>query len=292
MATHEAAGLTSAAGPAEKAGILRVMSREMRGSGRRPLGEELRRALQEGSPDATWFWEPPHGRAYAGMLPGEVPVVEITADPGEAGASTSLAALLRAAVPHAQMWAHGERSQAGRAARNLGMAPARELWLMARELAGEHRSRPVTGVRLRPFDPATDKEAWLALNRSSFAALPDQSSWTRRDLDDRLAADWYDPAGFIVAERDGRLAGFHWTKTDPAATIDGTASGEVYVIAVAPEFRGTGLAAALLDAGLAHLASRGLRMAHLFVDASNTGAVRLYRRDGFRHRDTDSQYVW
>ena len=36
--------------------------------------------------------------------------------------------------------------------------------------------------QLRTFDPAKDKERWLALNNKIFAHHPDQGNWVMQDL--------------------------------------------------------------------------------------------------------------
>jgi mycothiol synthase len=46
----------------------------------------------------------------------------------------------------------------------------------------------------------------------------------------------------------------------------------------------------LLDAGLLHLAGLGLNTVLLYVDESNSAAVRLYRKLGFGTYSTDVQY--
>ncbi|HEX5004014.1 MAG TPA: ribosomal protein S18-alanine N-acetyltransferase [Gemmatimonadales bacterium] len=65
-----------------------------------------------------------------------------------------------------------------------------------------------------------------------------------------------------------------------AREILGTA--EVLNLAVVPEYRGRGLGAALLDAGLAAVSARGGSEIFLEVRASNAVAQALYARRGFR----------
>jgi len=67
--------------------------------------------------------------------------------------------------------------------------------------------------------------------------------------------------------------------------------GEVYVVGVAPDQTGRGLGRALTLAGLAHLRSKGLPDAMLYVDASNTGASRLYESLGFTRWDVDVEFT-
>ncbi|MFN8125205.1 MAG: mycothiol synthase [Candidatus Nanopelagicales bacterium] len=264
-----------------------LMATEEIRSGRRPLDEARRQALTAGAPGEHWLL------VEDGMLRGFADVVDSVAELSAADtqAATLLVRTLRDSGART-LWAHGDRSQARRAATAVGLPVARELVLLARTLPLEGAVRPLPdGVTVRSFDTVGDRDPWLQLNHLAFADLPDQGGWTRDDLDLRLRADWFDADDFLVAvDGDGRLVGFHWTKIDPAAVADGQVSGEVFVLAVAPSERGTGLAGALLDLGLRHLADRGLRQVHLYVDADNVRAVALYERAGFHRVDGDREY--
>ncbi|MEQ7124573.1 mycothiol synthase [Actinopolymorpha sp. B11F2] len=199
-----------------------------------------------------------------------------------------------------QMWAHGPHPGAERLAAATGFVPVRELAWLRRPLAGPD-APPLpdgpspAGVTIRTFRPGHDDDAWLALNAAAFAQHPEQGRWTRTDLDARLGAAWFDPAGFFVAERDdrpGQLVGFHWTKVHEGEVRgDGPGPvGEIYVLGVAPEAQGAGLAKALAVAGLRYLRDRGLRTVMLYVEADNGPAVGLYTRLGFAHEATDVMY--
>lgn len=65
----------------------------------------------------------------------------------------------------------------------------------------------------------------------------------------------------------------------------------MYVVGVDPNERGTGLGRALTLIGLRYLRGRGLSWVMLYVDESNTPAIRLYESLGFTHTDTDVMFA-
>lgn len=194
-----------------------------------------------------------------------------------------------------RLWAHGHHPAAVRLATSMGFRRIRSLWQMRRSLFAA--LEPVTlpdDVRLRPFVVDQDERAWVDLNARAFADHPEQGSWAVEDLRRRQREPWFDPEGFFLAERAGRLVGFHWTKMhggigsghghghDPI--------GEVYVVGVDPDERGYGLGKALTLVGLRYLRSRGLAQVMLYVDETNVAAIRLYESLGFTHWDTDVMF--
>jgi mycothiol synthase len=223
--------------------------------------------------------------------PVEAPTAELVVAPGERGRGHGRVlarSLLELSGSRLRAWAHGGHPAARHLAARLGLARFRELRQMRRPLPGDGLPEPVLppGVTVRAFRPGADDAAWLALNAAAFAHHPEQGSLTQRDLDDRMAQAWFDPAGFFLAERGGRLTGFHWTKTHAADRL-----GEVYVVGVHPDEQGSGLGRALTAIGLRHLAyERGLPTAMLYVDADNAPAVTVYERLGFTTHEVDLMY--
>ncbi|MGV9312808.1 mycothiol synthase [Streptomyces sp. NPDC003691] len=230
--------------------------------------------------------------------PVEAPAAELVVHPSHRGRGHGRAlgsALLAASGKRLRVWAHGGKSAARHLAQVLGLTLFRELRQMRRPLASPDAPgrvpaelpEPVlpAGVTVRTFVPGEDDTAWLAVNAAAFAHHPEQGSLTQRDLDDRKREPWFDPRGFFLAERDGELIGFHWTKVHAAEQI-----GEVYVVGVRPDAQGGGLGGVLTTIGLRHLAAEGLPTAMLYVDADNTAAVRVYERLGFRTHEVDLMY--
>ncbi|WP_193514563.1 mycothiol synthase [Streptomyces griseoloalbus] len=222
--------------------------------------------------------------------PVEPPAAELVVHPSHRGNGHGRAlgaALLAASGKRLRVWAHGGHSAARHLAQVLGLTLFRELRQMRRPLAGMDLPDPVLpeGVRVRAFVPGQDDAAWLAVNAAAFAHHPEQGSLTQRDLDDRKAEPWFDPEGFFLAERDGRIVGFHWTKVHAAEGL-----GEVYVLGVSPDAQGGGLGKSLTTIGLRHLADKGLPTAMLYVDADNKAAVSVYERLGFVTHEVDLMY--
>jgi len=226
---------------------------------------------------------------------------ELIVHPGyrRQGFGTMLAAALISATGDRgiRLWAHGDLPGAAGLARSAGFIRVRSLWQMRIDLAEAELPEPAfpPGVSVRTFQPGKDEESWLAVNHAAFAHHPEQGSWTMTDLGLREAEPWFDPGGFFLAERDGRLAGFHWTKVhqpdrDGAAHDGGAPIGEVYVVGVDPQQQGGGLGRALTLVGLNYLRELGLAQVMLYVDESNGAAVRMYKALGFRRWATDVMY--
>lgn len=195
-----------------------------------------------------------------------------------------------------RLWAHGDSPAAAGLAASLGLVRARILRRMQRPLTtAVPPARIPDGVTVRTFVPGQDDDAWLALNAAAFAEHPEQGAWTLEDLRNRLAEPWFDPAGFFLAERDGELVGFHWTKVHGGPGDEHAHGhdrlGEVYVLGVRPDQHGSGLGTALTLIGLAHLKDAGLPAVMLYVDDDNAAAVAVYTRLGFSTRDTDVMYA-
>ena len=209
------------------------------------------------------------------------------------GYGTSLLArVLELADGHGvRIWAHGDLPGTAALAAKSGLIRIRALFQLRMPLAKVPDTDPVfpDGVTIRTFVPGEDEAAWLGLNHRAFAHHPEQGSWTIKDLRLREEEPWFDPNGFFLAERDGRVVGFHWTKVHQPD--DGTAPiGEVYVVGVDPGQQGGGLGKALTLTGLAHLRRLGLAEVMLYVDEDNTAAVKMYTALGFGRWSTDVMY--
>lgn len=198
--------------------------------------------------------------------------------------SAALAEVGRQGGGHVHLWVPKPTPWWDDTASSCGLRRGRDLLQMRRDLPVEGGA---ASVEVRPFVSGEDEAAWLEVNNRAFASHPEQGDWTLDTLLEREGEPWFEPEGFLLHERDGRLAAFCWTKVhsgDPPV-------GEIYVIGVDPDFQGKGLGRELVLAGLAHLADEGLRVGMLYVDAANSPAVGLYEALGFTVDHTDRAYT-
>lgn len=86
-----------------------------------------------------------------------------------------------------------------------------------------------------------------------------------------------------VARRDGRCVGYAfivlYRGSDDTFPL-GAGYAELYTLAVLPEWRGSGIGTALLDAVDVALADRAIPNLTVAVMSENEAAIRLYRRRG------------
>jgi mycothiol synthase len=226
---------------------------------------------------------------------------------------TALLDMLLARTPNELLvWAHGDHPAARALAQSHGLVAIRELLQLraALEVPGaadaeagpkaeadttratrDADSTPVTAdadggapaLVLTPFRTGVDEDAWVALNARAFAYHPEQGGVTRVDLDELLREDWFDADDFLLLWDGGSLVGYCWLKVERG-------TGEFYVVGVDPDRQGSGFGRRLTEAGLRRLRERGIRSAHLYVEADNVPAVKLYRSLGFTDDSIDIQY--
>jgi len=229
------------------------------------------------------------------------------------------------------LWAHGAHPAARRLAASHGLQPVRELLHLSGPVPAVSAESPTSvpspgpdatevgnsrpaghdgaGPRVTSMRP-DDVDALLAVNARAFAEHPEQGRLTRAEFDVLAAEPWFDPDDVLLAWDGDRIAGFCWLKVEgggpvstgsttegggpvsTGSTTEEGARGEFYVVGVDPDYQGHGWGRRLVEAGMARLASRGIPEAHLYVEADNAPALRLYREFGLRQDSIDVQYRW
>ncbi|MEM9515237.1 MAG: mycothiol synthase [Actinomycetota bacterium] len=287
-------------GTDEIATVSELLNAAARADGRRPLSDHLYLDLVHGGQEgfaAFVAWEPGHAHpvAYAQVSRGnDNHVFELVVHPhhryematiGPELIDLALTVVGSDGGGDVNWWVFEPTTMHEKLAADAGLAPSRTLYQMRRPLPAE---RPVT-ITTRPFRPGDDDESWLRVNNRAFAGHGEQGGWTLDTFCQRQGEPWFDPDGFRILDVDGTMAGFCWTKVHPA-TGDDPELGEIYVIAVDPDFHGRGLGAQLTLAGLEHLHGRGINTGLLYVDAHNDGAVAMYERLGFTVHSTNAAF--
>src|SRR5690349_23542151 len=113
--------------------------------------------------------------------------------------------------------------------------------------------------------------------RSAAAVTPDSVPAVERLLD-------HSPDGLLVAESDGRIVGAL------VAGWDGW-RGNMYRLAVLPEYRRRGIACALVDAGHARLRELGATRVIAMVEHDDDPATALWRATGYAFDPQMARFV-
>jgi mycothiol synthase len=228
------------------------------------------------------------------------PSVEAVVHPNHRGkglGSLILKEAIKVSGNKTRVWSHGDLPAAKRIAASLKFERLWSNLLMSKSLGD---IQPVTSkYPIRTFIPDLDNQAFLSLNNKVFANYPDQGGWSEDDLKVRLNENWFEKEGFFVAEDKGELIGFCWTKIHGAHTHSHNgldvdhghdAIGEIYVLAVNPEYKGKGVGRDLTLTGLNYLKYQGLSNVMLYVGVENKPAFNLYKSLGFNEFGSDVMY--
>ncbi|MDE0065248.1 MAG: mycothiol synthase [Acidimicrobiaceae bacterium] len=182
----------------------------------------------------------------------------------------------------AQLWLREVDEKSHAVALASGFVPHRDLWQLRCDLPNR-----VSGLDTRPFSES-DIDAFVTLNNRAFDWHPEQGGLTVEAVRKSMTEPWFNADGFRLLDNDdGRLMGFCWTKIHRGADPD---LGEIYVIALDPDFHGRGLGKPMTLAGLEWLAAQGLADGMLYVESDNHVANATYAAIGFSRHHTDRAY--
>ncbi|MGA8850607.1 MAG: mycothiol synthase [Aeromicrobium sp.] len=182
-----------------------------------------------------------------------------------------------------RFWAHGDLPGAQALAAAIDLSAERTLLVMRRPADPVDAASAPAGVVLRAAT-RDDVDGVVTVNGRAFASHPEQGAMDRPNFERRASSEWFSWDGLFVAERDGEIVGFHWTKIEDDL-------GEVYVVGVDPSEQGTGLGTALTARGLQHLVDAGVSAIDLYVEGDNAPALAVYRRLGFVDHARDTLYA-
>jgi len=254
-----------------------------------PFNESTLLGLRAGDPARVLVLRTDAGgeMVAAAYASGDSPV-EVVVDPDHrrTGIARSIVDELLA-DGEAWFWAHGDLPAAQALAAATGLVAERTLLVLRLEMLDVPTESVPDGITLRTYS-RDDADAIIEVNARAFAPHPEQGSMERADFDRRTSSDWFDPAGLFVAEQDGRIVGFHWTKVEHLP--EGGLRGEVYVVAIHPASQGGGLGKALTARGLRHLHESGVHTVDLYVEGDNDPAIAIYEGLGFRPHAKDVLY--
>ena len=208
----------------------------------------------------------------------EFATVHITLDEDEdISVAADAVALAENAGSDSEVWIHGSNDARDELMAARGFASDRTLLQLRCAL-------PVDGPTLETSALAdADVEELVGVNNRAFAWHPEQGALTSERMRRQMSEPWFVADGLRIHRRDGRLAGFCWTKIHE----EPERLGEIYVIALDPDYAGQGLGGPLTRSGLAWLAAAGVDTAMLYVEADNAPARTIYERLGFGIHRTD-----
>lgn len=131
----------------------------------------------------------------------------------------------------------------------------------------------------------SDIEAVVSINAAAFASHREALSLDAKELDRLMSQDGFSFDGLRIIETEAQVAGFCLTR------IHATGDGEIYRIAVHPQFQGRGIGRQLLAVGFRYLAAvPTVRRGTLWMDTSDSVAMRMYTGIGMTQERVNTEF--
>ncbi|MCD5400107.1 MAG: GNAT family N-acetyltransferase [Dehalococcoidia bacterium] len=184
---------------------------------------------------------------------------------------------LGVAVFHIQ--ASLDSQHARRMLESEGFVHVKDYWQMRWEDGTLPAISLPNGYGLRTFELDQDEAELTSIQNAAFGEHWGFNPNTVEEIAARVRMNSTDPDGIIFISNGGSLAGFNWTLRNE----NGNGSvGFVAMTGIHPNYRGKGLGTAVVVTGMEYLRKQGVDSIELEVDSTNTPAVELYRKLGFK----------
>ena len=174
----------------------------------------------------------------------------------------------------------------------FGFQPVRWFEELRRPLTDLPPRVEVEGVSIVPWPDDRDEEL-LSVRNASFADHWGSTPISPTSWHDQIHGFGSRPdLSFIAVDGDGRAVGISVNaRYEADDEVTGRRDGWIMTLGTLAEWRGRGIASALITASLEAFAAAGLTHAALGVDSdSPTGAARLYRALGFEPAERSCRY--
>ena len=135
------------------------------------------------------------------------------------------------------------------------------------------------GYGLRTFELDQDEAELTSIQNAAFGEHWGFNPTTVEEIAARVRMPSTAPDGIIFISNGESLAGFNWTLRNEN---ENGSVGFVAMTGVHPNYRGKGLGTAVVVTGMEYLREQGVDGIELEVDSTNTPAVELYRKLGFK----------
>jgi len=184
---------------------------------------------------------------------------------------------LGVAVFHIQ--ASLDSQHAGHMLASEGFVHVKDYWQMRWENGTLPAISLPDGYGLRTFELDQDEAELTSIQNAAFGEHWGFNPNTVEEIAARVRMNSTAPDGIIFISNGESLAGFNWTLRNEN---ENGSVGFVAMTGVHPNYRGKGLGTAVVVTGMEYLREQGVDGIELEVDSTNTPAVELYRKLGFK----------